>query len=876
MALNKKYDILHVETGKYQKWLDKNLFKSDDTSAKPSFTIPIPPPNITGKLHLGHAWDGTLQDIVARYKKLNGFNVLWIPGMDHAGISMQRKVEQRLRNNNIDTKTLSEEQFMAAAMDWKREHEQIIRDQWAKIGLSLDYSKEKYTMDLDMNHAVSSAFVKMYESGLIYRGKKVVNWDPIQQTAISNMEVIHKDIKGKFYHFNYKVVDENKSITIATTRPETMFGDVCIMVNPKDDRYKDVVGKEVINPANGQKIPILTDSYVDMEFGSGAMKCTPAHDANDFTLGKKYDLKMPICMNLDGTMNELALEFSGQDRFEARKNLVAKLKASGYLVKIEEKEQQIGHSERSNAIVEPLLSDQWFVNMEKIAKEALDFQKSKEGKVTFYPKRFEKTYFQWMENVFDWCISRQLKWGHKIPAWFHNETKEIYVGLTPPDNMENYTKDNDVLDTWFSSGLWPFSILGWPDAENPLFQKYFPTNLLVTGYDIIFFWVSRMMFQSHQFTGKKPFGSVMIHGLVRASDGKKMSKSLGNGVDPNDVIKKYGADALRYFLSTNSSPGLDLRYDETKVESSWNFINKLWNIARFTEMSIEDKTTATLGDNLLEIEAWIVDKFNKRIVNIKSAMERYEFTTANQEIYSFIYDELASIFIELAKVDIDLGNQSVKNTLLWIVKQSLIVLHPFIPFVTEHIYQELNLGEFIVQEQYPEIINVKTNKQIDKLNSLILAIRQLRANNDIKMAQEIKITVDIKEFNWDFDISGYLKKLVNTKIKCCTLSGDGKIPFEFGAININLNNYIDFEAKELTLKSKLNKINKEIQDLKAKLSNKEFVSKAPKVVVDKFQNQFVSLENQKEILSKEIANISQGTNNSAESQDQHSNTCKNQ
>ena len=855
MALEKKYDIKLVEKNKYQSWLNKGLFAADDKSSKPSFTIPIPPPNITGKLHLGHAWDGTLQDIVARYKKLNGFNVLLLPGLDHAGISMQRKVEERLRDNGIDTKDLSSDEFMNMAMDWKIEHEDIIKKQWAKLGLAFDYSKEKYTMDEDMNYAVYCAFVKMYESGVIYRGKKVVNWDPIQKTAISNMEVIHKEIKGKFYYFKYQIVDSDEFLEVATTRPETMFGDVCLAINPQDKKYKNLIGKKVVNPANKQKIPIIGDEYVDIRLGTGAMKITPGHDFNDFEIAKKHNLDMPVVMNPDGTMNNLANGFEGQDRFECRENIVAKIKKDGYLIKIEDKEQNIGHSERSGAIIEPLLSNQWFVNMQKIAKEALEFQKSKEGKVTFYPARFEKVYINWMENVYDWCISRKLKWGHQIPAWIHNETKEIYVGINPPQDIENYTKETDVLDTWFSSGLWAFSTLGWPDEKNPLFKKYFPTSLLVTGYDIIFFWVSRMMFQSQQFTGKKPFNDVLIHGLVRASDGQKMSKSLENGVDPNDVIDKYGADALRYFLATNSSPGLDLRYDETKVASSWNFINKIWNIARYTKISIDSKTEAKLGSNLSEIELWIVAKFNKRIVNIKSAMEKYEFTIANQEIFTFVYDELASVFIELSKVEIEKGNSSVKNTLLWIVVQTMIALHPYIPFVTEHIYQSFYPQKSIMEEQYPSVIKVKKSNIINKLNSLILAIRRIRADNQIKISSQIKIDVKIKDFDMTFDIKEYLTKLVNAKVVKIQKKDIDTIPFDYGSININLNQYTNFEVKIKTLNSKLEKLNKEIEFFDIKLSNKQFIQKAPDEVVDKFKDQKEKVLKQIKILKTEIKNI---------------------
>ena len=583
IKLSKKYNHLEVEKDKYQDWINKKLFVAKTNSNKTNFSIILPPPNITGKLHLGHAWDGTLQDIIARYKRLKGFNVLWVPGKDHAGISMQRKVLLWLKEQNIDISNISKAKFLKAALKWKKEHNDILNKQWAKLGLSLDYSREKFTMDEDVSFAVIKAFVLMYQQELIYQGKKVVNWDPVQKTAISNMEVIHKEIEGFMYYFKYQIVDSNEYLPIATTRPETMFGDSFVVVNPKDARYKNFIGKKVINPVNNQQLDIVGDEYVSIDEGTGAMKCTPAHDFNDFELGIKHNYPMPICLNQDGTMNELGLEFKGLDRFDCRKQVVAKAIKEGTFIKKEKHLHSVGHSERSNAIIEPLLSNQWFVKMSKI-KEIIkdDFKKDP---VNFIPKRFNQTYLKWMDEVYDWCISRDIMWGHQIPVWYHKKTKEIYVGEKPPQDLENYVQEKKVLDTWFSSGLWAFSVLGWPNETKDL-ENYFPSNALVTGYDIIFFWVLRMIFMSQILLKSKPFNKVLIHGLIRAKDGQKMSKSLGNGVDPNDVVEKYGADALRYFLATNSAPGLDLRYDEQKVESSWNFINKVWNIAHYVHLSV--------------------------------------------------------------------------------------------------------------------------------------------------------------------------------------------------------------------------------------------------------------------------------------------------
>ncbi|HZJ86914.1 MAG TPA: valine--tRNA ligase, partial [Erysipelothrix sp.] len=585
MTLNNKYEHKKVEQGKYDTWLEKKYFEAGDTNKEP-FSLVIPPPNVTGKLHLGHAWDTTLQDIIMRYQRLLGKDVLYLPGMDHAGIATQAVVEAKLREDGISRFDLGREKFLDVAWDWKNEYADHIREQWAKMGLSLDYSRERFTLDEGLNKAVTKVFIDLYNDGLIFQGYRIINWDVQAQTALSNIEVEHKEVEGNFYTFAYEVVETGQRLEVATTRPETMFGDVCLVVHPEDERYKDLVGLHAINPANGDKLPIITDDYIDMEFGTGVMKCTPAHDPNDFEIGKKYNLEMPICMNTDGTMNDLAHKYEGMYRFDARKELVKDIDAEGNLISIEKHVHQVGHSERTNAIVEPYLSKQWFVKMKPLAEEVLKYQE--ENAIEFFPKRFSNTFNRWLENIEDWTISRQLWWGHRIPAWFHNKTDEIYVGEEPPKDIENWTQDEDVLDTWFSSALWPFSTMGWPE-ETEDFKRYYPTDVMVTGYDIIFFWVARMAFQARYFTNEAPFKDVLIHGLIRAEDGQKMSKSLGNGIDPMDVIDEYGVDALRYFLTTNSTPGQDMRYQEDKVESSWNFINKIWNVSRFVFMHIEDE-----------------------------------------------------------------------------------------------------------------------------------------------------------------------------------------------------------------------------------------------------------------------------------------------
>ncbi|EAE3050224.1 valine--tRNA ligase, partial [Listeria monocytogenes] len=548
-----KYEPSNVEAGKYKWWLEKEFFKAEGNTDKEPYSIVIPPPNVTGKLHLGHAWDTTLQDIITRMKRMQGFDTLYLPGMDHAGIATQAKVEAKLKESNISRYDLGRENFVDKTWEWKEEYAEFIREQWEKLGLGLDYSRERFTLDDGLSDAVKKVFVTLYNKGLIYRGQYIINWDPEAKTALSDIEVIHKDIEGSFYHLKYPLTDGSGYLEVATTRPETIPGDTAVAVHPKDERYQHLIGKTIMLPILNREIPIVADEYVEREFGSGAVKITPAHDPNDFEVGNRHNLPRIIVMHEDGTMNENAGKYDGLDRFVARKEIIQDFKDLGLFIKQEPHLHSVGHSERTGAVVEPYLSLQWFVKMEPLAAEALELQKT-ENKVNFVPARFEKTYETWMDNIHDWCISRQLWWGHRIPAWYHKETGEIYVGEKEPENLSEWEQDEDVLDTWFSSALWPFSTMGWPDTESPDFQHFFPTNTLVTGYDIIFFWVSRMIFQSVEFTGERPFKDTLIHGLVRDSEGRKMSKSLGNGVDPIEVIDKYGADSLRYTLATGSSP----------------------------------------------------------------------------------------------------------------------------------------------------------------------------------------------------------------------------------------------------------------------------------------------------------------------------------
>jgi valyl-tRNA synthetase len=706
-----KYDPQAVETGRYQTWLDEDVFKpSGNKKAKP-YSIVIPPPNVTGKLHLGHAWDTTLQDMIIRQKRMQGYDVLWLPGMDHAGIATQAKVEAKLREQGLDRHQLGREKFVQQVWDWKDEYAATIKAQWAKLGLSLDYSRERFTLDAGLSKAVRTVFVKLYNEGLIYRGEYIINWDPQLQTALSDIEVLHQDDEGAFYHVRYPLADGSGDIEIATTRPETLPGDTAIAVHPGDPRYANLVGKMVKLPLTDREIPIIEDFYVDQEFGTGAVKITPAHDPNDFAVGNRHDLQRINIMNDDGTMNANAgAKYDGMDRFEARKAIVANLKAAGYLLDVEKITHSVGHSERSGVQVEPRLSTQWFVKMKPLAELALQNQNSA-NKVNFVPERFETTFVNWMENIHDWVISRQLWWGHQIPAWYRNDTGEIYVGMDAPKDIENWHQETDVLDTWFSSALWPFSTMGWPDTDSADYKRYFPTNTLVTGYDIIPFWVARMIFQSLKFTGQRPFENALIHGLIRDEQGRKMSKSLGNGIDPMDVIKKYGADALRWFLSTGSTPGQDTRFSYTKMDSAWNFINKIWNASRFVIMNLGDVKASDKLRNRDEFDLsdrWIFSRLNETIADVTRLNDQFEFGESGRLLYNFIWNDFCDWYIEMSKAVLNGTDQHAqelkRQNLLYVLDQILRLMHPIMPFVTEKIWLSMpHHGESLTTAKYPGI-----------------------------------------------------------------------------------------------------------------------------------------------------------------------------
>ena len=834
--LEKKYDHKMVEEGKYENWLNHKYFESGDMSKKP-YAIVIPPPNVTGKLHLGHAWDTTLQDIIIRFKRMQGYDALWVPGMDHAGIATQAKVDAKLKDMGINPRSLERTEWLKYAWDWKNEYAENIHKQWAKMGLSLDYTKERFTLDSGLSDAVKHVFVTLYNEGLIYRGERIINWDPQAMTALSNEEVIYKDVPGAFYHIKYFIEGTDDYLEVATTRPETLFGDTAVAVNPNDERYKDLIGKNVVLPIVNKLIPIIGDEHADPEFGTGIVKITPAHDPNDFEVGNRHNLERIIVINPDGTMNENALGYNGLDRFLCRKKLVEDLKNDGLLISIEEITHSVGHSERTGVMVEPYLSKQWFVKMRPLADKVLENQKDKDNKVNFVPERFEKIMNHWMEITYDWCISRQLWWGHRIPAWYKGG--EVYVGMEAPTE-EGWVQDTDVLDTWFSSALWPFSTLGWPE-ETDLLKRYYPNNVLVTGYDIIPFWVNRMTFQGLHFTGKRPFKDCLIHGLIRDKEGRKMSKSLGNGVDPMDVIDEYGCDALRYFLSTSSAAGQDLRYDEEKVKSTWNFINKLWNASRFCLMNIENLKGYDFSD--LDVQdKWILSKLNKVISKVTKNMESYEFNNAGGELYNFIWSDFCDSYIEMSKFSLD--SVSTKSTLCYVISAILKMLHPFMPYVTDEIYSMLPIrdAENIMISSYP-LVNEEFNfdseeKETEEMIGFIAAFRNVKQENAISKDAKVMVNFDNSLINKMLKLDG---NLVNDKqdIKEYKVS--------YGKLEA-----IIYYEKEVTEEDILAK-EKQIESLKASilkreklLSNAGFVSKAPEQLVN---DEKIKLEEEKKLLS---------------------------
>ena len=824
--LDKKYNPKEVEKGKYEHWKERGYFTSGDLSKKP-YCIVIPPPNVTGKLHLGHAWDTTLQDILIRYKRMDGYDALWLPGMDHAGIATQAKVDAKLKGMGIKPREMDREEWLNHAWEWKEEYAENIHNQWAKMGLSLDYTKERFTLDDGLSKAVRHVFVTLYKKGLIYRGERIINWDPEAMTALSNEEVIYKDVEGAFYHIKYMLEDSDEYLEVATTRPETLFGDTAVAVNPEDERYKHLIGKNVILPIVNKPIPIVGDEHADMEFGTGVVKITPAHDPNDFEVGNRHQLERIIVMNPDATMNENAGKYEGMDRYECREALIKDLKDSGLLVKIEPMVHSVGHSERTDVMVEPYLSKQWFVRMRPLADRVLENQKNEETKVNFVPERFEKIMNHWMEITYDWCISRQLWWGHRIPAWYKGD--EVYVGMEAPEG-EGWVQDSDVLDTWFSSALWPFSTLGWPE-ETDDFKRYYPNNVLVTGYDIIPFWVNRMTFQGLEFTDQRPFKDCLIHGLIRDKEGRKMSKSLGNGVDPMDVIEKYGADSLRYFLATSSAPGMDLRYDEEKVASTWNFINKLWNASRFVLMNLEGFTKENYTVETLNMsDQWILSKLESTIATVRKHMDQYDFHVVGAELYRFIWNDFCDWYIELAKINM---NDTTKSVLVWVLTDILKMLHPFMPYVTEEIYQMLPIhDETIMTSSYPVYdATYAFDTELDDVIELIQKIR--KAKVEYKIGKEYQLVLngakkyqDILTKMLKLDVSQCLDKMEDETLTCLSL------PYQNDTVSLYYDGSANKEEERLKLEENKASLEQSITRREKLLANENYVSKAPSHIVE--------------------------------------------
>lgn len=824
--LDKKYDHKIVEENKYDFWKDNGFFEAGKDKSKVPFCVVIPPPNVTGKLHLGHAWDTTLQDIMVRYKRMDGYDTLWLPGMDHAGIATQAKVDKKLKEQGIKPREMDREEWLKVAWDWKKEYAENIHRQWKTLGLSLDYSRERFTLDEGLSKAVRQVFVDLYNQGLIYRGERIINWDPVQMTALSNEEVIYKDDEGAFYHLKYYLEDKSMYLDVATTRPETLFGDTAVAVNPDDTRYKDLIGKKVILPIVGKLIPIVGDMHADPEFGTGVVKITPAHDPNDFEVGNRHNLERVVVMNPDATMNENAGKYCGLTREECREKLLEDLKKDNLLISIEPMTHSVGHSERSDAVVEPYLSKQWFVKMRPLADRVLENQKNKDTKVNFVPERYEKTMNHWMEITYDWCISRQLWWGHRIPAWYKGD--EVYVGMEAPKE-DGWQQDSDVLDTWFSSALWPFSTLGWPDKTED-FERYYPNNCLVTGYDIIPFWVNRMTFQGLHFTNSRPFKDCLIHGLIRDKIGRKMSKSLGNGVDPMDVIEEYGADSLRFFLTTNSAPGMDLRYDEEKVKSTWNFVNKLWNASRYVLINMEDfkEENYTLEDLSLT-DKWILEKLNRIIKSVRESMEKYEYHNVGNELYSFIWEDFCDWYIELSKANM---NDTTKSVLLKVLTSILKMLHPFMPYVTEEIYQMLPIkdAKSIMISKYPVVEDYNYTSEletIDKVLEDIVSIRNLKQSNNI--TKDVKVKVTVKQLLKSIYYSQLKIKeenLVDSEITDMLSSN-------YQSKNIDITYYYQGSKEDESKKiEEINKLKASIERREKLLANSNYVNKAPANIVE--------------------------------------------
>ena len=852
--LEKTYDPKKIEKKLYDKWCENKYFHAEADRSRKPFTTVMPPPNITGKLHMGHALDNTLQDILIRYKRMEGYNALWVPGTDHAAISTEVKVTNQLKEEGIDKKELGREGFLKRTWQWKEEYAGTIESQLKKLGVSCDWDRERFTMDEGCSKAVEEVFIKLYEKGYIYKGSRIINWCPKCKTSLSDAEVEHEDQEGHFWHIKYPIVGTDRFLEIATTRPETMLGDTAIAVHPDDERYQDIIGKNVILPLVGREIPIVADYYVDKEFGTGAVKITPAHDPNDFEVGKRHNLEEINIMNDDATINENGGKYAGMERYEARKAIVKDLEEQGYLVKVVPHMHAVGTHDRCGTTVEPLIKQQWFVKMEELAKPAI--AALEKGELKFVPERFNKIYLHWLENIKDWCISRQIWWGHRIPAYYCDECGEVVVSKGVPEKCPHcgcthFTQDEDTLDTWFSSALWPFSTLGWPEHTED-YDYFYPTDVLVTGYDIIFFWVIRMVFSGYEHTGKSPFHTVLIHGLVRDSLGRKMSKSLGNGIDPLDIIDKYGADALRLTLVTGNAPGNDMRFYNERVEASRNFANKVWNASRFILMNMKDEAVSEPDHSLFNAaDKWILSRVNTLAKDVTENMDKFELGIAVQKVYDFIWDEFCDWYVELAKYRIYHAEEDKASAdcVLWVLKtvlgQALKLLHPFMPFITEEIYSALvPEEESLMMSSWPEYKdewNFPADENVmEHVKAITRGIRNTRSEMDVPNSRKTNVYIVCKEQEISEGIGGMKESVMPLMMANDIIISETKQGVDDSAVSVvvpdavvylPMEELVDLEQERERLKKEEERLTKEIRRAEGMLANEKFVSKAPEAKV---------------------------------------------
>lgn len=870
--LAKQYSPQDVEDRIYQFWLDGHYFHAKLDPNKKPYTIVIPPPNITGQLHMGHALDETLQDILIRFRRMQGYDTLWLPGTDHASIATEAKIVESMKKEGLTKDDLGREGFLKRAWEWKAQYGGRIVEQLKKLGSSCDWERERFTLDEGCSRAVREVFVRLYEKGLIYRGERIINWCPHCQTSISDAEVEYAEKDGSFWHVRYPFADGSGYVELATTRPETMLGDTAVAVHPDDERYKGLVGKKLILPLVNKEIPLIADEYVEMDFGTGVVKITPAHDPNDFEVGLRHNLEVINVMTDDGHMTDDCGKYAGMDLYECRKAIVKDLEEGGYLVKVEPMKHNVGSCYRCHTTVEPRVSKQWFVKMEPLAKPAIDIVR--DGTVKFIPDRMSKVYFNWMDNIKDWCISRQLWWGHRIPAWYCPDCGELIVTREDPNacpkcGCQNLSQDPDTLDTWFSSALWPFSTLGWPD-KTPEIEHYYPTNTLVTGYDIIFFWVARMIFSACEYTGEQPFDTVLIHGLVRDAQGRKMSKSLGNGIDPLEIIDKYGADALRFALATGNSPGNDMRFSDEKVEASRNFANKIWNAARFILMNLDENEPAPhLPDELALEDKWILSQYNTVVKEVTDNLEKFELGMAVQKLYDFIWDVFCDWYIELAKIRLQQGGEAAepaRAVLVYVMSNTLKLLHPFMPFITEEIWQTLpHNGEAILVSPWPvydaALAFSQEEAKMERIMRAIRAVRNRRSEMNVPPSKKAHVYIETADEETFRGAAVFFQRLayasdvtVGTSFE---IPGSVLIVADSARLYIPMGELVDLEAEKTRLHKELENTQKQLAGVQAKLNNEQFVSKAPAPIVQNQRDTAAKLEEKIQMLEQSLAEMNQ-------------------